>query len=96
MATGALIVGGILGAVRAHADPGDDVSIPQVALHVCEQIEENPTVQTVLSVVGQLYAVGNTRQQEEDVMYYAMHQTCPQYAPLAEAAVIELSGGKAT
>jgi hypothetical protein len=68
----------------------DVAPVPTIARHVCNEIALNPTPQQVENVVLELYAVGNTQQQEQDIMAYAMNVTCPEYKPLAIQAVLNI------
>lgn len=69
----------------AHAD-----TVAHTARWVCNQIALNPTPKTVEDIVIQLYAAGNTQDQEQQVMYYAMNITCPEYQPLAIQAALNV------
>jgi hypothetical protein len=78
---------GIMYAANAGADPGDPKPIGEVAVHVCERLDANPTVAEFNSIVAELFAVGNTEEQENEVMWQAMNIYCPEYKPLAYASL---------
>lgn len=90
----ALIVSAMVGALfcvsklaTAGAVPGEKMDVDQVATHVCADLRENPSVSNLLDIVQALYEAGNTEEQENNVMYRAMNVICPEYRPIALAAV---------
>lgn len=79
------IAAGIIAAGLAKADPATK-PMTVVAEHICTELDANPTVAQLNMIVDALFAAGNTTQQENDVMFWAMHVTCPEYKYLAVEA----------
>lgn len=66
---------------QAHAD-----TLGQVAHEVCASLYANPTVANFQVIVSQLLAT-YTEESENAAMYIAMHTACPEFMPLAMAAL---------
>lgn len=71
----------------ANADPDTHYPIEAVAHDVCARLYEAPTVANFNNVVQSLWDAGNTTEQENAVMAYAMNTACPGLRQLAEAAL---------
>lgn len=84
---GALLAATFIYTPVAQAEPS---TVAGVAGHVCSEISINPTPDTVSRIVVELFAAGNTEEQENQVMWYAMNKICPQYKPLAIQAALNL------
>jgi len=66
---------------RAGAEPTRPITA--IAGHVCAELDANPTVATFNAIIDALFAVGNTEEQENEIMRQAMQEVCPEYKPLA-------------
>lgn len=84
IAVGVTLIALAVQPATAKAEP-DTVS--DVAQHVCQILRAAPTVTTFNSIVQALFDVGNTLEQENEVMAYAMQIACPEQQSLARSAV---------
>lgn len=97
---GALFFGALIGATlmgiaiirspHSHASPqGPDLTgytVAEAAYKVCAAIQSYPDVDYLNFIADDLLAM-YPEDQEHQIMYFAMHTACPQFMPLALAAV---------
>lgn len=68
---------------QAHAD-----TIGQIAHDVCSRLYVDPTTATFNGIVADLL-IRYEEESENKAMYFAMHDACPEFMPLAIAALRE-------
>lgn len=72
-------------APQAKAD-----TLREVAIHVCEELAHEPTVDRLQNIVISLFAAGNTLKQENEIMAAAIQVLCPEYKYLTDALEKEI------
>lgn len=94
--SGALTIGGLIGAATAHADPdpwaGTDAQSHDAAL-VCRWLDTNPTEGEIVDSLKRLLNNGLSTQTAGDTVVLAVSKYCPEYKPLFAAAYRDLVPG---
>jgi hypothetical protein len=94
---GSIIAGVIFAYVNsppALADPGDTDTVGVQARAVCRALDYSPTIATMEREVLRL-EITYTQPSEQKVMWFAMHQVCPEYMPLAVQAALDMASSAA-
>lgn len=83
VATGITVAAMAMYPAQAHAD-----TVGQVAHEVCARLYADPSVPNFQGIVDELL-VRYTEESENQIMHAAMHDTCPEFRPLAIEALLD-------